>query len=142
DILEFTNVVGQLSLATDVVDEQGAFFLARFDSLTGQIGNFDAVASALVNLGNNFAATESQIVDITERIVGAGNAAGFTQPEILAWATAIRAVGIEAESGGSSFSTFMSEFTSSLYAGGERAEAFAGIVGKTLPQMLGDFQES
>ncbi len=49
---------------------------------------------------NNFATTEKDIVEMTNRLAAGGKLAGLTAPEILGLATAMSSVGIEAEAGG------------------------------------------
>lgn len=49
---------------------------------------------------NNFATTEKDIVEMSNRLAAGGKLAGLTAPEILGLATAMSSVGIEAEAGG------------------------------------------
>lgn len=55
-------------------------------------------------MGNNFATTESEIVDMALRLAGAGHQVGMSEGQILGLATALSSVGIEAEMGGSAMS--------------------------------------
>lgn len=48
---------------------------------------------------NNFATTERDIVEMSNRLAAGGKIAGLTAPEILGLATAMSSVGIEAEAG-------------------------------------------
>jgi TP901 family phage tail tape measure protein len=128
DVAGFTDVIGQLSLATDLTDEAGAFFLAKFTNITGT-QNFEQLGSAIVNLGNNIAATESQIAAVAQRIVAAGSAAGLSEAEILGWSGAIRASGLNAEAGSTSFIKFTSVIAKSV-ASGEQ-EIFGDLLGIT-----------
>lgn len=133
-ISEFTEVILLLEQATDGVSNQDlAFLLARLNSITGT-GNFESVAGALVNLGNNFAATEGQIVEVVERIAGVAKSAGIAEPDILALATAVRAVGMEAELGGSSINQLIIRTNKALNDGGAKLEAFARLTNMTTDQ--------
>lgn len=140
NIIEFTDVVGQLAQATNLADEEASFFLARFGTLTDTT-EFDRIGSAVVALGNNFATTEKEITELTERIVGSANAAGFTQPEILGWAAAMRAVGLEAESAGSNFSKLVGDVTSAVSEGGSQLNAFAEAAGMSSQAFTEAFRE-
>jgi len=61
--------------------------------------DFDRLGSSVIELGNNFATTESEISDMALRLAGAGTTVGLTEPDILGLATALSSLGIEAESG-------------------------------------------
>src|SRR5690606_41574519 len=50
---------------------------------------FDRLGSTIVALGNNLAATESEIVEMGLRIAGAGNVVGMAEHQILAFAGAL-----------------------------------------------------
>ncbi len=64
NILKFTETVAKLGTATDLSGDQAAMALARILNVTGEaLGTVDVLGSVIVALGNNFAATESQIVD-------------------------------------------------------------------------------
>lgn len=108
EILGFTEAVGKLTIASDLGAEEGAFALARFSAVTGET-DFAGVGSALVNLGNNFAATESEITEFAERLAGAGTSAGLSSDEILALGAAMANVGLNAEAGGTAFTTILNE---------------------------------
>ena len=57
------------------------------------------ILDPVVDLGNHFATTERDIVEMTNRLAAGGKLAGLTTPEILGLATAMSSVGIEAEAG-------------------------------------------
>ena len=63
------------------------------------VDDFDKLGSSVIELGNNFATTESEISDMALRLAGAGTTVGLTEPDILGLATALSSLGIEAESG-------------------------------------------
>ena len=55
-----------------------------------EYGRFGA---SVVDLGNNFATTERDIVEMTNRLAAGGKLAGLTAPDILGLATAMSSVG-------------------------------------------------
>ena len=69
--------------------------------------DFDRLGATIVDLGNNLATTEKEIVDMSMRIAGAGAQVGMTEAEIMSFSGALSSVGIEAEAGGSAFSTLI-----------------------------------
>ncbi|MHC5848294.1 phage tail tape measure protein, partial [Streptococcus pyogenes] len=75
--------------------------------------------SAVVALGNNFATTEKDIVAMTNRIAASGKLAGLTNQEMLALATAMSSVGIEAEAGGTAMTQSLSAIERAVASGGD-----------------------
>ena len=105
NVLGFTRVVADLGVATNIVGQEGAAQIARFANITGMAQtDFDRFGSSIVALGNNFASTESEILNMSMRLAGAGAQVGMSEADILGLATALSSVGIEAEMGGSAIS--------------------------------------
>lgn len=67
-------------------------------------------ASAIVELGNTTATTEAQIIDMSQRISGAGQLAGMTAADVFGLAAGLSALGINAEAGGTATSKLINEF--------------------------------
>ena len=108
NISQFTETMAMLGTATNLYGEEGAATLAKFANVTKMDQeNFDRLGSSIVDLGNNFATTESDIANMSMRLAGAGTQIGLSQADILGIATALSSVGIEAEMGGSAFSKAM-----------------------------------
>lgn len=104
-LVEFTRTMIDLGNSTDVVASEAATMLARFANITQMDqSQFDRLGAALVDLGNNYATTESEIVNLSMRLAAAGHQIGLTEPQILGFATALSSVGVKAEMGGSAFS--------------------------------------
>lgn len=95
DILKFTKVMIDLGESTNVSAGEGAEQLARFASIMGTSGdNFDRLGAALVELGNNYATTEADILSMSMRLAGAGKQVGLSEAEVFGFATALSSVGI------------------------------------------------
>ncbi|WP_253294640.1 phage tail tape measure protein [Anaerocolumna aminovalerica] len=108
NILDFTKVMIDLGNSTNLSAETAASSLAKYANVTGMSQkDFDKLGSVIVDLGNNFATTEADIVSMATRLAGAGSQIGLTDGEIMGFATALSSVGIEAEMGGSAFSKAM-----------------------------------
>jgi len=104
-LIDFTETIGALGVATNLTTEEAATAIARFQNIYQVAGedagqNTQQVGSAIVALGNNFATTERDITAFAERIAGAGNIAGLTQADVLGIGAAMSSVGVEAEAGG------------------------------------------
>ncbi len=130
DMETFMRSYAQLQYATDqhISGESGAQDVASFLNITeGGVQNIDRFGSSIVHLGNNFNATEDQIISMGNRMASAGHLAGFATPEILGMATAFTAVGIRAEAGGSAASKLIKQFQLSAEVGGQAQRTLDAI---------------
>ena len=108
EAVEFTKVMTMLGDTTNLSSEEAASAIAKFANVTKMsLNDVDRLGSVIVDLGNNYATTEADIMSMATRLSGAGAQIGLTQGEILGFATALSSVGIEAEMGGSAFSKAM-----------------------------------
>lgn len=100
NLKEFTRIATEMGVATDMSSTEAATSLQRFANATGKPdSNFRKLGSTVVNLGNNTAATESQIMNFSRRLAGAGGTVKMSQPNIMALGDAMASVGISAEAG-------------------------------------------
>lgn len=107
-IVDFSKTISDLTIATNLTAEQGAMDLARFMNITG--ATFDETSrlgSAIVELGNNYATTETEILEMSTRLAAQATIAGFSSAETMGLATALSSVGLKAEAGGTSFSSLL-----------------------------------
>ncbi|ANE21965.1 hypothetical protein AAY81_05015 [Denitrobacterium detoxificans] len=127
---EFSRVASSLQISTDMDAETAATEMAQFANITKMAHEESSnYASAIVELGNNMATTESKISAMAQRTAAAGTQAGMTQAEILGWSAAMSSLGVEAEAGGTAFSQTISEIDKVVATGGESLDAYAKMAG-------------
>lgn len=124
NIAEFTDVMADLKVATNLGDE-GASQFAKFANIVDMSQDkFSNLGSTVVALGNNMATTEADIVEMGMRLAGAGKQVGMSEGDIMGFAAALSSVGIEAEAGGSAMSKMMVNMQLAVETG---ADAWAEI---------------
>ena len=134
-LAEFTRTMIDLGNSTNMVAADAASEAARFANIMGMSqAQFQNLGSALVDLGNNYATTESEILAMSMRLAGAGKQVGLSEAQILGFATALSSVGIEAQMGGSAFSKALVKMEVASATGGDALEDFAKVSGMTAKQ--------
>lgn len=136
NIDEFSRTIAKLSLATDVVGDEGATQLARFLQATGvatrDFGREAAKTGDVLNaLENTTAATAAEILKTTEYSGQLATRFRLTRPELLGIGAAIRSVGQSAEASGTALSKTFSDIESAALSGGYRLERMAELAGVT-----------
>lgn len=131
-LVDFTRTMIDLGNSTDIAADEAAVAIAQFANVTRMAQtDFGRFGSALVDLGNNFATTESSIMNMATRLAAAGSQVGLTQPQILGFATALSSVGLEAEAGGTAFSKAMIQMQVAVETGNDSLKDFAKVAGMT-----------
>ena len=140
NILRFTETVGKLGLASDLSGEQAAISLTRILTVSGTaISEVDRLGSTIVQLGNNFAATESEIAKVATRVARSTSQFDVSAAQVLGISTALKAVGVQAESGGTQIGFAFQAINDALRNGGEEMELLRQITGRTGDALREDF---
>ncbi len=135
NIIKFERTIVDLANTTNLSADIAAESFAQIANVVQlPIDQIDRLGSAIVDLGNKSAATESGIVDFTTRIAGAGKIAGLQAAEIAGIGAAFASVGVEAEAGGTAIQKVLIEMTKAASQGGDALEVFAEVTGLTAEQ--------
>lgn len=130
NIASFTRTMLDLGESTNLTADEAAVAIARLTNIMGSGEDATSrLGSSLVALGNNFATTESEILEMATRLASAGKLAGMSEAQILALATAMSSVGIEAEAGGTTMTQTLNAIDRAASSGGDTLETFARVAG-------------
>ena len=128
----FIDTIAKLGVATRLSSETAALSLARLKEIfqlpEQQIAN---LGSALVDLGNNFAALEDEILSTALRLAAGAKVAGATAADTLAIATALQAVGVQSQAGGTAMARVFQAMTTAVQTGGTALTQFVRVTGLT-----------
>lgn len=142
DIIDFTKVMIDLGESTNLSADEAASSLAKFANIMNtSADNYSRLGATIVDLGNNFATTEADIVEMSMRIAGAGKTIGLTESEVLSLATALSSVGIEAEMGGSAISKAMIKMAVAVETNNDQLKEFAEVSGMTTKEFKNCFEK-
>ncbi len=140
NIEKFTKTVADISVTTNLTAEQAATDFARFANIMNMpIDQIDRLGSVVVELGNNLATTEAEIVEMGLRISGAGKALDLSEGQVLAWGAALSSVGIQAQMGGSAISKLMINIASMVAKNSITFEEFAKTSDKIGDELAAEF---
>lgn len=129
-LLKFTDTIARLGIATNLSGAEAATTLARILSVTNEAPEtVDKLADVIVNLGNNFAATEREIALVTTRVAQAGAAFGISSTEAAALSTVFASLGVHAELAGSTMTRSFSEIRKTIDENGTSLKLLSDILG-------------
>lgn len=132
NILDFSRTMIDLGESTNLTADQAATAFARFANITQMPQDkMSNLGSAVVELGNNFATTEAEIVDMGMKLSGTGSQIGLTEAEIMGLATAMSSVGINAEAGGTAMSMVLNKMNNALASSKSVMQDFEYVADET-----------
>lgn len=142
NIREFVETAAALGVSTNLMAEEAATGLARFSNVMGTaVSDVGRLGSVIVDLGNNLATTEREILEMSLRLTGAGKQVGLTEAQVLSFSAAMSSLGIRSEAGGTALSRVFAEIASSVATGGERLEEFAKVADLSVQDFQKAFRE-
>ena len=138
ELTKFTETIAKISVTTNLTSESASTNFARIANIMQTpLQEVDRLGASVVDLGNNFATTEAEIVEFAQRIAGAGKVVGLSEADIFAFGAAFSSVGVRAERGGTAVSKALIKIGDAVENGGEELALFAEISGQTID----DFQK-
>ena len=142
NIVGFARTIKSLETATTITGEM-ATELARFIKLSGEsTKNVEKLGSVFVELGNNFALTESELLGLSFEIARGSAAVGnFAANEMTALAAALAEAGTKAEVAASTVQQFWAVLTLALKEGGDNLQRFVEITGMSEAALNKAFDE-
>ena len=142
DVTLFTETIAKLGRVSNLEGADAATTLTRILNVTREnIDTIDTFASVIVSLGNNFAASESDIASMTSEVARATGIFGVSSAEAAALAATLTAVGVRAEEAGGVMSKSFIAIENAVKGGGEALNRLAKITGLTGDEVKKQFGE-
>lgn len=147
DIVGFTATMIDLGETTNLTADEAATNIAQISNVMGTMDRegSEGVArfgAALVELGNNGASTEKEILDMAQRIAGAASTVGASESDVLALSNTLASMGIRAEQGGGVATRVILKMRSAVDEGGESLETFAQVAGTSAEEFAAKFRSA
>ena len=149
DVLGFTRVMIDMGNSTNLSAEDAATSIAKFANITGLAADtsmtadekYKKMGSTIVDLGNNYATTEADIMNMATNLAFAGTQVGMSESDILALATALSSVGMEAQAGGTAFSKALIEMQLAVETNSDSLKDWADVAGMSTSEFSKKFKE-
>lgn len=145
DILSLVAAADALGLSTNLAGDEAATMLARILGMTQEgIPEIHNLSSAVVALGNDFAITEADIVQMTKEIVSGTREINLGSAAAAAFGTTLAELGQPAERSRTAMQRLGAEINEASKKGGdslERLTKITGLTAKQIEQDLGDAPE-
>lgn len=158
DLLRYAEVAGQmgirgsealrdmaiaadaLGVSTDLAGDEAIQALERINKITGESENgINGVASAVVALGNEFAASESDIVAFAKDLATGTTSAKLSSKAIFGIAAALKEIGLPQERTRSTFDRTFRFIESAVKKGGDAFVDLQKITGQTADELQENF---
>ena len=132
---EFTETMIKLGDSTTLTADQAGEMIAQIAAITGMTtSDYERFGSAVVELGNNFATTESKMLETTQRISRFSKSVGLGVEEVLALSTALSALGLESDASGTAMQKIFSQIQLAVETTNEDLAGFAEVAGMSVEE--------
>lgn len=137
DIEAFTSVIVDLGNASNLAGEQGAQTLARMLAVSGEhVSEANRLASVIVRLGNNVAASEREIAETAQEIALSTAPFEVGTTRVTALAAALAEMGLNPALTGTTIGRLFVEITNAATKGGDSLRQFSEATGLTADEFL------
>ena len=137
NIIRFTDAVNKLNVATDLTGADGAKSLIRILTISREgVKDISRLSSAVVALGNNYAATESEIVYLQTRISQSTSEFQIASKWTAGLSAGMKQLGINAELGGTAIGRTIRALKKSVDEGGVSFLKLQNLTGKTADELI------
>jgi TP901 family phage tail tape measure protein len=131
-IANFTENVAKFSATTDLTVDAAATAFGRLNQLIdGTNGQFDKLGSAILAVGVDSVATESQIANVSKEIASMSNLAGLGAADVIGLSGAIASLGIRPELARGSITRLFVNINQAVSRGGRNLEEYGRLTGQT-----------
>ena len=129
-LLTFAETMAALGVSTNLSASEAATSLAQLANVMRTSGkDYERMGSSIVALGNTSATTESKIVDMSQRLAGAGRVIRMSEAQVFGYAAALSSVGVEAEAGGTALQKMWGDIETMVATGSEDLAGWAKVAG-------------
>lgn len=136
DIVMFTKAMVDFGNATNITAEEAAQEIAQIYNVIGKGGDYSTLEnllSTIVDLGNNSATTEKEIVEMFKNISAASSRVGMTEQQMAALAATLSSLGLD-KGGASSISTIMTKIDMAVSTNSKTLKDWADAAGMSVSQ--------
>ena len=134
-VREFAAMYAKLQSATDLAGDAGVAQVGQIAKLTGvTVTDYSRLGSVIVALGNNLAATESEIVQTAQGAASALASVGMSADDVLALSGAAVGLGMEPQAASTALSKMAEDMARAAELGGEKADIYGALLGASAEQ--------
>ena len=126
-LIDFTRAMVDFGNATNITAEDATQDIAQIYNVIGKGGNFstlDNLLSTIVELGNNTATTEKDIVEMFTNIAAASSRVGMTEQQMAALAATLSSLNLD-KGGASAISKILTTIDMQVATNGKKLEEWA-----------------
>ena len=129
-LLSFSETMAALGVSTNMASTEAATALAQFANVMQTSGkDYERMGSSIVALGNSSATTEKDIVQMSQRLAGAGRIVRMSEAQVFGYAAALSSVGVEAQAGGGALQRVWSDIETMVATGSDDLKGWADVAG-------------
>jgi TP901 family phage tail tape measure protein len=128
ELTRFTELVAKASIAFELSAEDAGSALAKIKTALGlSIPDVERLADAMNQLANNMAASETDVLDVVNRVAALGGVAGVASKDIAAIGVAMVSTGVDSERAATALRNVLLVMQSGTTATKSQQEAWARL---------------